>query len=446
MKSLRELAHGISIGDVSSLALVEECVARATDPAGEGRRVYVRLHAEEARREAIDHEQRAKAGAPGLPLAGLPVSVKDLFDIAGQVTTAGSQVLATAAPAVHDATAVARLRAAGAILIGRTNMSEFAFSAVGLNPHYGTPGNPHDRSRIPGGSSSGGAVSVADDMAAAALCSDTGGSIRVPAALCGLVGFKPTAKRVPTRGIVPLSKSLDSVGPIARTVGDCALLDGVLSGEPRTIAPVPASGLRLGMPQTIVHDGMDCVVAASFEAACARLSRAGVIIEHAPFSLFAEIAAINARSGGFPPPEALAWHEPLLAASGPGYDPRARARFERGRETSCAEFIRLCWKREELIARMSAEIAPFDALVLPTCPVVAPKLDALEDDDGRFWEQNALLSRNCAFFNFLDCCAITIPMQRPGDLPSGLMLAAAGGHDAKLLAIAAAVEHILLQP
>lgn len=431
---------------MSSLALVEECVARATDPAGEGRRVYVRLHAEEARREAAGHERRAKAGAPGLPLAGLPVSVKDLFDIAGQVTTAGSQVLATAPPAVHDAAAVARLRAAGAILIGRTNMSEFAFSAVGLNPHYGTPGNPHDRSRIPGGSSSGGAVSVADGMAAAALCSDTGGSIRVPAALCGLVGFKPTAKRVPTRGALPLSRSLDSVGPIARSVEDCALLDAVLSGESRAIAPTPASGLRLGMPQTLVHDGMDRYVAASFEAACARLSRAGVIIDSAPFSLFAEIAAINARNGGFPPPEALAWHEPLLAASGPGYDPRARARFERGRETSSAEYIRLCWKREELIARMSGELAPFDALVLPTCPVVAPKLDPLEQDDAHFWEQNALLSRNCAFFNFLDCCAITLPMQRPGELPAGLMLAAAGGHDAKLLAIAAAVEHILLQP
>src|SRR5579864_3980633 len=242
------LAADLAAGRTSSRALVETALARIADPAGEGARTFTRVYADRARAAADAQDQLRNAGYAASLLAGLPVSIKDLFDVAGEQTLAGSKALDDRPPAARDAPVVARLRAAGAVLIGRTNMTEFAFSGVGINPHFGTPGNPHDRRLIPGGSSSGAAVSVGDGAAIVAIGSDTGGSVRIPAALCGIVGFKPTKRRIPRGGVIPLSTTLDSIGPLANSVGCCAIADAVMAGEaPSAPAPWPALGLRLGV-------------------------------------------------------------------------------------------------------------------------------------------------------------------------------------------------------
>jgi aspartyl-tRNA(Asn)/glutamyl-tRNA(Gln) amidotransferase subunit A len=299
MRSLNQLKTELARGGTSR-ALVEQCLSRIDDPSGEGRRVFLKVNAAGALSAADYYDHlRAHSAAPS-PFAGIPVSIKDLFDVAGEVTTAGSVVLRDAAAAARDAPCVARLRAAGFIPIGRTNMTEFAFSGLGINPHYGTPLNPYDRAagRIPGGSSSGAAVSVTDGMAFGALGTDTGGSCRIPAALCGIVGFKPTAQRVPTAGAFPLSTSLDSVGPLAATVACCAALDAVLAGEPAGgLSRFPLDGLRMAVPQTVVLDGVEPAVAHAFDAALAALRKAGARIVDIPLRELAELAQINAKGG-----------------------------------------------------------------------------------------------------------------------------------------------------
>ena len=441
--SLGALSQALAAGRSSSLKLVEECVARATDRSGEGERVFIKLRTDEALAAAKEHDRLRKAGAQRPLLAGVPISIKDLFDVAGERTLAGSMVLADAPPASQNAAVVERLRMAGAILIGRTNMSEFAFSGVGHNPHYGTPGNPWNRALVPGGSSSGAAVSVADGMALAAIGSDTGGSVRIPAALCGLAAFKPTKARVPVEGVLPLSTTLDSIGPIAVSIADCALLDAVLSGEPPSaLCPIDLSTLRFGVPQTLVFDSLDRDVARAFERALATLSRAGAQIVELQMPLLHDVVEANA-AGGFPPAEAIAWHEDLLARRGADYDPHARVRFEQGRKQSAADYIRLCWRRAKLVERASALFATYDALLMPTCPVVAPRIDEIERDDDAFWRCNALLLRNTALVNFLDGCAATLPIQPPGGAPVGLMAIGGPFDDHRLLAVAAAIESTL---
>src|SRR5260370_40202533 len=244
MRSLSQIAARLDAGEPSR-ALIDQCIERIKDPAGEGDRVFLKVYGEAARTAADAFDQLRRRDATPSPYAGVPIAVKDLFDVAGDVTTAGSVALRQAPAATRDAPTIARMRAAGFVPIGRTNMTEFAFSGLGINPHYGTPRNPYDRKtgRIPGGSSSGSAVAVTDGMAMAALGSDTGGSCRIPAALCGLVGFKPTATRVPTDGTMPLSQTLDSIGPMAATVACCAVLDAVLAGGPPPRGgPCPGGG------------------------------------------------------------------------------------------------------------------------------------------------------------------------------------------------------------
>jgi aspartyl-tRNA(Asn)/glutamyl-tRNA(Gln) amidotransferase subunit A len=383
-------------------------------------------------------------GAAASPFAGIPVSIKDLFDIAGDTTTAGSMALRDAPPAKRDAPALSRLRAAGFIPIGRTNMTEFAFSGLGINPHYGTPANAYDRknARIPGGSSSGAAVSVTDGMAAAALGTDTGGSCRIPAALCGLVGFKPTAKRVPLDGAVPLSTSLDSIGPIAASVACCAVLDAVLAGEePRPLREFPLTGLRLAVPQTLVFDAIDADVARVFAAARTRLSEAGAQIVDLPLRELSELGRINSK-GGFGAAEAYAFHRPLIESKAALYDPRVLSRILRGREQDAADYIDLVRARADFIRRVGAIVAPFDALLLPTVPIIAPRIADL-DDEIAYRDINLLLLRNPTIANFLDACAISLPCHRPGEAPVGLMLIGHHGGDGRLFDIAAAAEHLL---
>jgi aspartyl-tRNA(Asn)/glutamyl-tRNA(Gln) amidotransferase subunit A len=438
-KSIQELDAELSAGRSSARSLVEASIERALDSSGEGARVFLKIWTEGARRAADAQDLLRRNGAAATPLAGIPISIKDLFDVAGETTRAGSKALRDAPAASKDAAIVQRLKAAGAVLVGRTNMTEFAFSAIGHNPHYGTPGNPWDRARVPGGSSSGAAVSVADGMCVAAIGSDTGGSVRIPAALCGLAGFKPTQARVPLDGAYPLSTTLDSIGPLARSIADCALVDAVLSGESPTIPEsLGTAGLRLAVPATLVLDDLDHEVATAFERVLGVLSRAGARIEEIAMPELIEVIEANAK-GGFSPAEALAWHGDLVKTRGGEYDPRVRERIERGRGMTAAEYVQLCWRRADLVARAERTSAPYDALMLPTTPIIAPRIDDVADD-GVFWKSNALLLRNTSLFNFLDRCAATLPIQRPGEAPVGLMLVGPRMGDRRLLALACGIE------
>jgi aspartyl-tRNA(Asn)/glutamyl-tRNA(Gln) amidotransferase subunit A len=443
MQTLAQSARDLATG-ISSRSLVEECLARILNPTGEGPRAFLKVHAEQTRAAADYIDTLCRHGAAPSRFAGIPISVKDLFDIAGDVTTAGSVALRDAPAATRDATAVARIRAAGLIPIGRTNMTEFAFSGVGLNPHYDTPRNPYDRAtgRMPGGSSSGAAVSVADGMALGALGTDTGGSCRIPAAVCGIVGYKPTAKRIPTDGALPLSFTLDSVGPLAPTVGCCAALDAIMAGEaPDDVTPWRLGGLRLAAPQTMVLDGMDSTVAGAYTEALSRLSSEGVKIVDMPFIEFNEVAALN-RHGGFAAAEAYAWHHKLIETKGALYDPRVLVRIMRGKSQDATDYIELIRARADLIRRVAAISIQFDAMIMPTVPIVAPPLASLEAEE-RFRIVNLAMLRNTTIANVLDRCAISIPCHRGGVAPVGLMLMGEHGADHRLFSIAAAVEQIV---
>jgi aspartyl-tRNA(Asn)/glutamyl-tRNA(Gln) amidotransferase subunit A len=321
-------------------------------------------------------------------------------------------------------------------------MTEFAFSGVGINPHYGTPGNPHDRSLIPGGSSAGAPVSVAEGMAAVAIGTDTGGSVRIPAALCGLVGFKPTQYRVPRDGATPLSTTLDSIGPIGVSVACCAVTDAVMAGEPADVpAAVPIEGLRLGIPQTVMLDDLEAPVAAAFERAVSTLVRAGARTVELPLEMLGDYARINIK-GGLPVAEAFAWHEKLIERRGQDYDPRIRTRIGRGREMTAAEYIRVVEARAEFIRRFDAETEAFDALVMPTVPMTAPPIAAFARDED-YARLNVKLLRNTSIINFLDRCALSLPIETPGTAPVGLMVVGRHGEDRRLLAIGRGIETVL---
>jgi aspartyl-tRNA(Asn)/glutamyl-tRNA(Gln) amidotransferase subunit A len=446
MQTIQDCADALEAGRVSARELVEQCLARIADPGGEGSRVFITVYADQARASADAMDALRRVGRAPSRYAGIPVSLKDLFDVAGEVTRAGSRALDDAAPAAAHAPVVARMLAAGFVPIGRTNMTEFAFSGLGLNPHHGTPLSPWDRAgaRIPGGSSAGAAVSVADGMALGALGTDTGGSCRIPAALCGVTGYKPTARRVPIDGVLPLAPSLDSVGPLAPTVECCTVIDAVLAGEgPARLAPAPLPGLRLAVPQNVMLDGMDATVSAAFERAVSRLSEAGARIVPARFVVFDAIPAVNAK-GGFASAEAFAWHRDLLAEKGALYDPRIRVRISRGEAQSATDYVELLAARRRLVAEFDRETSGFDALLMPTCPVVPPRVSEL-DDEREYNRINLLLLRNPAFGNFLDRCAISLPCHRAGEAPVGLMLMGETMGDGRLFAIAGAVEAVLRQ-
>jgi aspartyl-tRNA(Asn)/glutamyl-tRNA(Gln) amidotransferase subunit A len=444
MLALTKLIQQLADGRLKARDLVEECLRRIEDPAGQGRITFLKVAAETARAQADAVDRQRAAGVSLPPFAGVPIAIKDLFDMRGDVTTAGSRVLRAEPPAERDAPAVALLRAAGFIVIGRTNMTEFAFSGLGLNPHYGTPLNVFDRAtgRIPGGSSSGAAVALADDMTAASLGTDTGGSCRIPAALNGVVGFKPTAKRVSRVGAVPLSTTLDCVGPLARTVECCALLDTVLTGAiVEAPEPFPVAGMRLLLPTSVVLDDLDAHVAACFDRALDLLARAGASISRAPLTELARIPELNAN-GGFSAPEAYEWHRELIEKHQDVYDPRVAVRILKGREHSAADYLRLGRERVALCDRVRKVTFNYDAVVMPTVPTIAPPLQALESD-REYFRMNGLMLRNPAMANFLDRCAISIPMHRHGDAPAGLMLMGEHFDDRRLLAIARTVESAL---
>jgi aspartyl-tRNA(Asn)/glutamyl-tRNA(Gln) amidotransferase subunit A len=441
MPTLTALAADLESGRTNARKLVDECLARIADNSGEGPRAFVHVDVEAAieAAKAMDRLREVKA-APS-PFAGIPISIKDLFDIKGQVTRAGSRALDDSPPAESDAPVVSRLRQAGFILIGRTNMTEFAYSGIGINPHYGTPKSTWQRhvGHVPGGSSSGAAVSVADGMAHGAIGSDTGGSCRIPAAYNGIVGFKPTQRRIPLEGGVPLSFTLDSFGPLARTAECCAVLDAVLASEPvRPLQPRAIKGMRLAVTTTVALDELDDHVAKSFERALATLSRQGALIERIEVPEFLDVAVMNSK-GGFAAAESYAWHRYLLESHGDIYDPRVSSRIARGEAISAADYIDMLQARKSMIARASVRLAPYDAVVMPTCAIAPPRIDDLADDKA-FMKANMLSLRNCTLINMMDGCAISLPCHRKGEAPVGFMLGAAGGADRRIFELAAGME------
>ena len=381
------------------------------------------------------------------PLAGMQISIKDLFDVAGQITAAGSKVLANAPAAAVDSIAVARIRAAGAAIAGRTNMVEFAFSGVGINPHYGTPVNPADMKieRIPGGSSSGAAVSVASGAAHAGLGSDTGGSIRIPAALCGIVGFKSTARLVPTTGALPLSTSLDTVCALTRSVKDAVTVHGVLAARDVKLSAKPLANCRFAVARTLMQDSLDSTVARAFERTLKLLRSSGAQIEEIDLSEISELASINA-TGGLSAAESYAWHRELITAHQADYDPRVALRILRGSAMMAFEYIDLLAARADWIARMNVRLKGFDAVLSPTVPIVAPPVSSVLNDDTEFFRINGLLLRNTSVVNMLDGCGISLPCHVPNELPVGLMLWHAAMHDDAVLDAALQVENLLKRP
>jgi aspartyl-tRNA(Asn)/glutamyl-tRNA(Gln) amidotransferase subunit A len=420
---------------------LEAALGRIFDPAGEGRSTCLTVYGQAARNAADAADARAQAGIALGPLDGAIVTIKDLFDVAGEPTRAGSAVLADAPAAAADAPVVRRLRAAGAVIVAKTNMAEFAFSGLGLNPHYGTPGNPADRARVPGGSSSGGAVAVADGMCEIAIGSDTGGSVRVPAALCGIVGFKPSKRRVPTDGAFPLSYTLDSIGPLARSVAECAAADAVMAGEDASpLEAMPIEGLRIGIAQGLPLRGLDETVTARLFEAVNELGRANVHLTPEMFPQFDDMVRASTK-GGIVLAEGYAVLRERLAARGAEFDPFVRARIERGRDISAADYIALMRERAAMARAMDARLADLDAILLPTTAIVAPTIAECQAPEAEA-QRNQMVLRNAAIVNFFDLCAVSLPVPRGDGLPVGLMLAARNGQDRRLLRIAAAVEKL----
>ncbi|EJM67408.1 amidase, Asp-tRNAAsn/Glu-tRNAGln amidotransferase A subunit [Pseudomonas sp. GM49] len=443
MQSIAQLAQQLASGQTTSQALVEAVLDRidAHRKADGAAFISVDVDAAKAAARASDRD-RAAGRVPSL-LAGLPVSIKDLFDVKGQVTRAGSILLDTAMPAKADAIAVSRLRAAGAILLGRTNMSEFAFSGLGLNPHYGTPRVRQAPSRVAGGSSSGAAVSVVEGMAVAGLGTDTGGSVRIPSAFCGLTGFKPTASRVPLDGAFPLAQSLDSIGPLAHSVEDCWIIDGILAGTHLQTPALPLAGLNLAITRDYVLEDIDDATARAFQKSVQRLTAAGAHVTWIDFPELYQLPEIN-DAGGFTAAEAWYHHRYWLEGDRRHlYDPLVAYRIKRGKSLSAFDYLQLIEWRQQLIGAAQQRLGHFHAWLMPTVAIVAPRISALQENTATFFSTNGLVLRNPSVVNFLDGCALSLPCHAPGDLPVGLSVVGLHRRDAQVLAVSKSIEKCL---
>jgi aspartyl-tRNA(Asn)/glutamyl-tRNA(Gln) amidotransferase subunit A len=442
--TLDKLARDLETGRTTAEALTEASLDRIRDPSLEGRRAFISVDEQGARSAARHIDELRRRNAHPSPFAGIPISVKDLFDLAGQRTTSGSVVLKDAPPARVDAPAIARLRAKGFVVLGRTNMTEFAYSGVGLNPHYGTPLSPFDRKsrRIPGGSSSGAAVSVADGICPLGIGTDTGGSCRIPASFCGVVGYKPSTGRIPKDGVYPLSDTLDSVGSMGRSVRCVATADAVMAGDGEDEIPErPPARISLGFPKSYETSETESEVARTFARAIAALGRGGISILDVEFPSIEEISAINTR-GGITAVEAYSHHKQLIAEKGERYDPRVCRRIANGAGIPAHEYVSTLRERAMMIRRVKALLDGLDGLILPTTPNIPPPISALERDED-YLRINFFSLRNTFVGNFLDMCAISLPVHDRGEAPVGLMIMAPWGADANLFATALAVEKVL---
>lgn len=454
MFNLADLARKLGRGTRRSRELVEDCLGRIESPDGEGAKAFMRVYADEARRRADFVDQARGEGWSLPPFAGIPIAVKDLFDIAGETTRAGSAVLDEAEPAKRDAPVVARLRAAGFIVIGKNTMTEFAYSGIGLNARFGTPLSPHDRStgHIPGGSSSGAGVSVSDGLAAGAIGTDTGGSCRIPAAFCGVVGMKPSTGRIPREGMVPLSKSLDAPGPLANTVSCCAILDAVMaqarcpeSAAEADVESFPDSGLRIGVLEGSTTHFLDDAVSAAYEAMLIRLSQRGVRLMPLRSPEFEALDQLH-QLGSIAGAEGYAWHRPWLASRREHYEPWIRNHIESGGRLSAADYLYLVEERARLRRAFDHRTRAYDALLMPTVQIAPPHLAYLQADPERASIADSLCLHNTTYANFFDRPAISIPCHPAGALPAGAMLIGETGQDRRLLAIARGLEFAIRHP
>ena len=445
-RSISQLATLLQSGALDPVALAEETLARID--AHPDKAVFIELSPERAMADARAASERIRSGRSRGLLDGIPIAWKDLFDVAGMVTRAGSAVFAGNPPAVEDADVVAAVAAAGMVSVGRTNLNEFAFSGLGLNPHYGTPVNPcsTDGHRLPGGSSSGSGVAVAAGLVPVAMGTDTGGSIRIPAAFNGIVGYKATRGRYSMRGVYPLAKSLDSLGPLCHTVQDAVRIDAAMRGLPAPdIKRGIVAGLKLLVPRTVVFDGAEPGVVAAVEAAIERLVEAGAIVRRTEMPIFAEIFDMMAKRGALVTAEAFALHRERLAGDeAERMDHRVVARARLGEKISLVDYVETLNTRERMIAEMARIVEPGEIITFPTVPHVAPKVAPLLESDEAFFAMNGKTLRNTLIGNFLDWCGVSIPCGT-GDagMPVGLLLSGLPHTDEHLLGVALAAEGIV---
>ncbi|MFG6077047.1 amidase [Erwinia sp. OPT-41] len=443
MTTLWQASQQLQAGNVQPETFTQAALAAARDPEKEGARVFITRYEAQATQQAIEAGERWQARQSRSPIDGLPISIKDLFDVKGEATTAGSRLLSDAPVATANASVVEKLNRAGAAIVGKTNMTEFAFSGLGINPHYGTPANPwrREEKRIPGGSSSGAAVAVADGLCLGAIGTDTGGSVRIPAALCGLTGFKPGASRIDQAGTLPLAPSLDSIGVIAHDVRSCWLLDSIIAEKPLEMRESDLRHARFAVPQTRVLDDLDRDVAQAWQYALDLLREAGATLVALPLTELDELNTLNAR-GGITAYEAWQWHQRTALARPEAYDPQVLMRLQRGSQLTEQDAAELYQQRAAWQRRINTALEGFDALLMPTVPKIAPTIASL-DEPQRYMEINALMLRNTSVINMLDGCAISLPCHPAGHAPVGLSLAAVHGDDARLISWAVAVETAL---
>ncbi|MFP3440335.1 amidase [uncultured Pantoea sp.] len=440
MTTLWQASQMLSSGQAQPEFFTEAALSAVHNASGEGKRTFLEVFDNEARHQALLSGRRYSAGSCLSAIDGLPVSVKGLFDVAGSTTTAASCLLKNASVATNDAHIIRRLRSAGAVIVGKTNMTEFAFTGLGVNPHYGTPANPWRREdkRIPGGSSSGAAVAVSDGMCLGSVGTDTGGSVRIPAALCGLTGFKPSADRISLTGTLPLAVSLDSVGVIAHDVRSCWLLDSIIASVPLSMTHLNPETIRLAVPQTRVLNELDETVFKAWTNALACLRASGVTLTEIALEELAELDAMNAR-GGITAYEAWKWHQRYLPEHAVAYDPQVLSRIQRGSQLSAKDGEMLYAQRNDWKLRVENSLCGFDGFLMPTVPRIAPPLAEL-NDPARYMQVNALMLRNTSVINILDGCAVSLPCHQPGTAPVGLMICSTHGNDARLLSLALAIE------
>ncbi len=450
--AIQDLAASLDQYHTTALDLVHTVFARIDDQHGEGERVFVRTKPDYAQHAAIASDHLRQAGLKRSILEGVPISIKDLFDMKGDVTRSGSLSFHANLPEKATATAIRRLEEAGAVIVGRTNMTEFAYSGLGINPHFGTPKHPFERDvdggRIPGGSSSGAAISVTDGMSVVGIGTDTGGSVRIPAALCGLVGFKPSAARISLQGVMPLSSSLDSIGSIAPTVHCCGIVDHVMAGGGseaclwQKLTAQPLNNKCFIVPSNVVLDHLDQHVVRAFENSLKRMRAAGARIVEVKWGELEELADLN-QAGGLPAPEIFAYQQKHFEQYGHLVDPRVYARILQGKTTLACDYLALLKARQDWILRMTTKLSAYDGWLMPTVPIVAPKIKPLLLDEAHYFKMNGLMLRNPSMVNFLNGCALSIPCHELGELPVGLTLAGCYGQDSSILQLGLSIEMLL---
>lgn len=445
-KTIVELSSLIQSAKLDPRDLVEETFSAIENH--DDQSIFTVLTKDRARSEAQASYDRIKSGNAFGPLDGITTAHKDLFDLEGLATTSGAKVMRSSEVKTKDASVVANLKAAGIVTLGRTNMSEFAFSGLGINPHYGTPKNPNDQStaRLPGGSSSGAGVAVASGLIPVALGTDTGGSVRIPSAFNGIVGYKATRGRYDMDGVFPLAESLDSLGPLCRTVADAIVVDAAMRGKAESdIRVTSLAGKRFVIPETVMFDDIETEVADAFEAAVQRLANAGARIRRASFPSFKVIFELIASHGALVTAEALALHQQRLASDGADQmDPRVVQRIRLGEKMSLPNYLFVQKTRQTMIKEMETLVGDEELLISPTLPHVAPEIAPLLADDAAFFATNGKTLRNTQIGNFLDWCGVSIPCGTGAHgMPVGFSIAGLPHSDEQMLSVALAAEPVI---